>query len=642
MLKVRNVLMFFSIFQHIDLVSDEDDEDDDDIVALTPMTETNRLASLEKMVWLLVILVEKSRGEDNRIHLSNSDLMVLTGKSNMATVQTLPTNNGPAAAATAPATATSSAASPTSSTSATSTTTATTAPPTVSAPITTSQNSKGLVFLYHITKDNINICQTGNLIFALARNNPDFAEGVAGMVFHGVKQTEYYMNFFRLLTMLTELPGAGGPPGMPCFTSLVMHKVWDLAKTCPQPALDWLSIQVARNRYVQSWLISTMENWVEQYLLAHTNQKVRSSAAFLVVSLVNSSSFRQAFRTTRNVPTMSRESLLGNNREDLDVLHQILNFLFGLLPNARHYTDLHTHGTAKLVAYFQTMTHFLLSNTEKLMFEPHFMNLWHLFHPKLSEPAIPVHHNKQALLHFWLSLCLDCPENVRLILSNSTVTKNIAFNYILADHEDTEVVNFNRMMLPTYYGLLKLCCLESKPFRRQLAQHQNIQWAFKNITPYYTQYTLACEELFKLMALFVKPFKKMTDPSDKEFKQELEEIAAFRQQTLQLYLTTLDGRTSWNTLIQILKILVQTNEDRLYVVFNNGLSLLYEAFNMLQMMFHEATACHVITELGDLLSIFSELVKSVRLQNRATSSNLKTQAQGDSSDSNRYMHALII
>ena len=80
------------------------------------------------------------------------------------------------------------------------------------------------------------------------------------------------------------------------FHSLVMHKVWELAKTCPQPALDWLSIQVARNRYVQSWLVSTMNNWVEQYLLAHPNHKVRSSAAFLVVSLVNSSAFRQAFR----------------------------------------------------------------------------------------------------------------------------------------------------------------------------------------------------------------------------------------------------------------------------------------------------------------------------------------------------------
>ena len=358
-----------------------------------------------------------------------------------------------------------------------------------------------------------------------------------------------------------------------------------------------------------------MNNWVEQYLLAHPNQKVRSSAAFLVVSLVNSSPFRQAFRTTRSMQ-IPRENLLGSNREDLDCLHQILNFLFGLLPNAKHYTDLHTHGTAKLVAYFQTMTHFLLGPTEKLMFEPHFVNLWQLFHPKLSEPAIPVHHNKQALLHFWYTLCLDCSENVRLILSNPMVTKNIAFNYILADHEDTEVVNFNRMMLPTYYGLLKLCCVESRHFRRQLAQHQNIQWAFKNITPYYTQYTMACEELFKLMSLFIKPFKKADGEIE---KQEKEEIRSFRHQTLQLYLTTLDGRTSWSTLIQVLKILVQTNEDRLFVVFNNGLSLIYEAFNMLQMMFHEATACHVTAELIDLLTIFADLIKAVKLQNRSNS-----------------------
>ena len=41
------------------------------------------------------------------------------------------------------------------------------------------------------------------------------------MVFHGVKQTEYYMNFFRLLTMLTELPGAGGPPGTEKNSSII-------------------------------------------------------------------------------------------------------------------------------------------------------------------------------------------------------------------------------------------------------------------------------------------------------------------------------------------------------------------------------------------------------------------------------------
>lgn len=90
------------------------------------------------------------------------------------------------------------------------------------------------------------------------------------------------------------------------------------------------------------------------------------------------------------------------------------------------------------------------------------MNLWNLFHPKLSEPAIPVHHNKQALLTLWWALCHDCPENIALILKDENVMKNIAFNYILADHEDGEVVQFNRSMLPAYYGLLRMCCQQSR------------------------------------------------------------------------------------------------------------------------------------------------------------------------------------
>ena len=49
-------------------------------------------------------------------------------------------------------------------------------------------------------------------------------------------------------------------------------------------------------------------------------------------------------------------------------------------------------------------------------------------------------------------------------------------------------------------------------------------------------------------------------------KQELEEIRSFRHQTLQLYLTTLDGRTSWSTLIQVLiylQFLTSCNFSRL-------------------------------------------------------------------------------
>jgi len=45
---------------------------------------------------------------------------------------------------------------------------------------------------------------------------------------------------------------------------------------------------------------------------------------------------------------------------------------------------------------------------------------------------------------------------------------------------------------------------------------------------------------------------------------------------------------------------------------------------MLQMMFHEATACHVTAELIDLLNIFAELIKSPKIQHRSMSSSLKS------------------
>lgn len=66
-----------------------------------------------------------------------------------------------------------------------------------------------------------------------------------------------------------------------------------------------------------------------------------------------------------------------------------------------------------------------------LQFGQYLNDLWTLFHPKLSEPSIPVHHNKQAVLLFWYHVCSDCPENVAMILHNPHITKNIAFNYIL-------------------------------------------------------------------------------------------------------------------------------------------------------------------------------------------------------------------
>lgn len=210
------------------------------------------------------------------------------------------------------------------------------------------------------------------------------------------------------------------------------------------------------------------------------------AAAYLLVSLIPSNSFRQMFRSTRSLHIPTRDLPL--SPDTTVVLHQVYNVLLGLLSRAKLYVDAAVHGTTKLVPYLSFMTYCLISKTEKLMFSTYFMDLWNLFQPKLSEPAIATNHNKQALLSFWYNVCADCPENIRLIVQNPVVTKNIAFNYILADHDDQDVVLFNRGMLPAYYGILRLCCEQSPAFTRQLASHQNIQWAFKNLTPHASQY----------------------------------------------------------------------------------------------------------------------------------------------------------
>lgn len=150
------------------------------------------------------------------------------------------------------------------------------------------------------------------------------------------------------------------------------------------------------------------------------------AAGFLLVSLVPSTQFRQGFRATHR---LQREPQL--SAEATGVLHQVYTALLRLLPTAKHYTDAQLHGTMKLTTYFTLLMYCCISRTEKLMFGQHFIQLWHLFHPKLSEPSIPAHHNKQTLLAFWNHVCTDCPENVQLMLQNAHVTKNIAFNYIL-------------------------------------------------------------------------------------------------------------------------------------------------------------------------------------------------------------------
>ena len=272
-----------------------------------------------------------------------------------------------------------------------------------------------------------------------------------------------------------------------------------------------------------------------------------------------------------------------------------------LIKKLKIYSVNQPFGTQKLANYFFVMAYFYAHCKTKRIFLVHFNEFWQFFQSKLAEPAIAIHQNKQGFLQFWFLACQECPEVIKAIVQTSHIYKKIAFNYILADHEDQDTILFNKNMLPYYYGILRLCCNQSRPFARYLSMHQNIMWAFQNITPYQNHYQLAVQELFRLMKLFITLSPEPTE-------DELKDVSTFKKSTLKMYMSHLNPNVHWATLISVLNILVDSDDDRVFIIQNNGLYLLFQAFSALHIMFHEATACHINNELVDLLRIISSLL----------------------------------
>ena len=532
----------------VDMTSDDEEDDDEDV---TPVSFRSghvghlgiddkllRPPSLEKMITFVAYLVEKSRGNDNRLHLSSSDQEVLF-------------------------------------------------------------SGKMFPFIQRQIRDSVNIKQTINLIYSFCRYNESGASLIVQMLSNSInRMPESSSPFFRVLSLLVE--HSSDQDGSPDFGQIVFPRIWEIAEYTPQQSLDWLAVQVIRNTSAHTLVLNTLETWVPYFLITHNLGRVRNSAAHLLVSLVPNASFRQSYnKPSPRLLLMNPRENMELNAEAVGVIQRIFVVLLSLLKTARDHVEF---STSKLVSYFTVMTYCLVSKAEKLMLVPYFNDLWNLFQPRLSEPAVPTNQNKQALLNFWYQACLDCPENIRCIVNSPQAVKNIAFNYILADHEDQETIIYNRSMLPSYYGILRLCCQNSRAFTRQLAGHQNIIWAFKNITPHCNHYSQACNELFKLMKLFI-------EVDDDTTEQELRQISDFKRNTLHMYLTQLDTRSNWSAIVSGIQTLMEDPEDIAFVIVNNGFYCLLQALNTLFAMFHEATACHVTNDITEVLKMVAGLLE---------------------------------
>ena len=91
-----------------------------------------------------------------------------------------------------------------------------------------------------------------------------------------------------------------------------------------------------RNKLAHTWTLRNLEAWVEAFLVAHNNLRVRNAAAYLLVALVPSNPFRQLFRSSRTMMSPCKEKML-MSEEALLVLHEIYAHLLRLMTRVKQY-----------------------------------------------------------------------------------------------------------------------------------------------------------------------------------------------------------------------------------------------------------------------------------------------------------------
>lgn len=64
-----------------------------------------------------------------------------------------------------------------------------------------------------------------------------------------------------------------------------------LAKVCPQQCLEWMATQVTRIKLASGWVLSQMELWVETYLIAQNNVRVRNGKSIFIIQVDNQDMF---------------------------------------------------------------------------------------------------------------------------------------------------------------------------------------------------------------------------------------------------------------------------------------------------------------------------------------------------------------
>ena len=109
-----------------------------------------------------------------------------------------------------------------------------------------------------------------------------------------------------------------------------------------------------RNKIAHAWSLEHMRAWVEPYLIAHGNTRVRQAAALLRIALVPSSYFRQvrARVCDYDVPFANIASVYLNpihNTRLFALLLAIYLYVITFLAHLQHHDYVSSHDVSRVI-----------------------------------------------------------------------------------------------------------------------------------------------------------------------------------------------------------------------------------------------------------------------------------------------------
>jgi len=278
----------------------------------------------------------------------------------------------------------------------------------------------------------------------------------------------------------------------------------------------------------------------------------------------------------------------------------------------------------RLVQYLSVLIHFTRYTSEKsLLTENEYLHcLCSLIsHPKLIEDHTINNGNKLLIFIFLQQLLNEKIFLTNLLNYEHDFKQQLPMCLIIVDHEDQELILYNRLFLFIYYNILKQFCQYSWPYSKDLALHKNMSWALKNVLPYVHLYPDACEQLLSICKIISHTNRETLSTDDQQIIQD------FKKELYTLIYRFSDIRSSWTIILDLTRDmcdLQSSHDERLQILNRRGLPVLTTIFFTIFSLYHDQNQTQILTIQNDLiylLNLLANLLDTADIQIKKPQTN---------------------